>query len=172
MTNSICSANVTKDPTIDVSASSQGYAWSGFSDPDGVAPVQLSAEEAAWRRVRRAVAHLLPQPARSPLGGRPTVDNYSVFLAIAYVIGTGCRWQDLPAAFPSAVTCWRRFRTWSDGGLWDRIWHIVDEELGHARLQDVEELTRELAASREAVRQSKIAEPRSRRTCSQPALVG
>jgi transposase len=102
-------------------------------------PSQLVERELAdrlWERVRR----LLPPPAPKPRGGRPRCDDRACFLAIVFVLRSGCRWRDLPDTFPSAPTCWRRHRDWANEGVWEKVWELVLAELDEAGVLDTSEL--------------------------------
>ena len=55
---------------------------------------------------------LLPEYKPSPKGGRKRKGNQEVFEGIAWVLRSGARWQDLPKAYPSPTTCWRRSAPW------------------------------------------------------------
>jgi transposase/heme-degrading monooxygenase HmoA len=72
--------------------------------------------DAQWERVKP----LLPPPHKE---GRPRADDRRTLEGILFVLRAGCRWHDLPAAYGSAVTCWRRFQQWERDGTWERIWH-------------------------------------------------
>jgi transposase/quinol monooxygenase YgiN len=72
--------------------------------------------ETQWERIRP----LLPASERT---GRPRADDRRTLEGILYVLRTGCRWHDLPAAYGSAVTCWRRFTQWEADGTWEQVWH-------------------------------------------------
>jgi transposase len=74
--------------------------------------------DAQWARIEG----YLPRPHRSPKGGRPRVSNRDVVDGILWVLKTGARWRDLPAAYPSGTTCWRRLRQWDENGTWLRMW--------------------------------------------------
>ena len=98
--------------------------------------VEDELAERLWARVRP----LLPPEPPKPNGGRPRADDRACFLAVLFVLRSGCRWRDLPACFPSAVTCWRRHRDWTDAGVWHRAWALVLEELDAAGGLDTSEL--------------------------------
>lgn len=68
------------------------------------------------------ICPLLPAHNRE---GRPRADDRRTVEGILYVLRTGCRWQDLPREYGSAVTCWRRFVTWEADGTWARIWQAL-----------------------------------------------
>jgi len=75
-----------------------------------------------WERVRS----LLPPPARA---GRPRADDRRTLDGILYILRTGSRWQDLPRAYGSHVTCWRRFAEWQASGVWERVWQAFFDTL-------------------------------------------
>ncbi|MGC0423637.1 transposase [Embleya sp. AB8] len=50
------------------------------------------------------------------------IDDEAVFAAVVYVLVGGCSWRRLPPCFgASKPTVRRRFRIWSDDGLWGRL---------------------------------------------------
>lgn len=74
---------------------------------------------------------LLPPEPPKPKGGRPRADDRACLVGIIFVLRTGCGWNDIPAELaPSGPTCWRRFRDWSEAGLWPRLWRIILRHLG------------------------------------------
>jgi transposase len=56
---------------------------------------------------------LLPKRRRG--AGRPRADDCKTLNGIPHVLKTGCPWEDLPRAYGSPVTCWRR-RHWPKRG--------------------------------------------------------
>lgn len=92
--------------------------------------------ERLWERVRP----LLPPEPPKPKGGRPRADDRACFFAILFVLRSGCRWRDLPDTFPSAPTCWRRHRDWTNEGVWEKVWTRVLAELEGAGRLDTSEL--------------------------------
>lgn len=48
--------------------------------------------------------------------GKERVDTYKVFMAIAYIVYTGCQWHMLPHYFPPYTTVYYHFRKWSEFG--------------------------------------------------------
>jgi transposase len=80
----------------------------------------LSDEQ--WAKVEP----LLP---RERSRGRPWADNRRVLEGILWILKTGARWRDLPKAYPSASTCWRRLRRWEEQDLWLKIWRQFLSEL-------------------------------------------
>src|SRR5437899_4362566 len=71
-----------------------------------------------WERVES----LLPKPPMCPQGGRPRANDRECFGGIIWVLRSGARWRDLPSHFPSAPTCWRRHRDWTEAGVWETVW--------------------------------------------------
>jgi transposase len=78
-----------------------------------------------WARL----APLLPQRTRNPKGGRPRVDDRACLEGILWVLRTGARWRDLPRAYPSPATCWRRLAEWEAADVWLAIWRAFLAEL-------------------------------------------
>ena len=72
---------------------------------------------------------LLPKCRPSSKGGRQRRSNREVFEGIAWVRRSGARWKDLPRAYPSPSTCWRRLQEGEEQGLWLKIWQTVLCEL-------------------------------------------
>ncbi|QEL17740.1 transposase [Limnoglobus roseus] len=92
--------------------------------------------DAMWERVRP----LLPTRRPNPKGGRPWVDDKACFAGIVYQLRNACRWNHLPAYFPSGVTCWRRHRDWTAAGVWADVHRVVVGELAAAGRLDLREL--------------------------------
>ena len=89
-----------------------------------------------WERVRPLVPPHPPQPR----GGRRWADDKACFAGVVYQLRNACRWNHLPACFPSGVTCWRRHRDWTRAGVWAAVHRIVVEELAAAGALDTREL--------------------------------
>jgi transposase len=50
------------------------------------------------------------------------VGDRAVFVAVVYVLTSGCAWRRLPSSFGIAVpTAYRRFVEWSNLKLWDQL---------------------------------------------------
>src|SRR5207244_4210336 len=64
------------------------------------------------------IASLFPEKEPSPQGGRPPEPARLCVEGILWVLRTGARWKDLPKAFPSSSTCWRRHNEWTTAGIW------------------------------------------------------
>lgn len=79
------------------------------------------------------VQPLIPTPKVRPQGGgRTRVGDRAVFVAVVYVLTSGCAWRRLPATFGIAVpTAYRRFVEWNGVRLWERL-HEAVHDTGHA----------------------------------------
>src|SRR5271166_1872398 len=86
------------------------------------------------------IEHLFPEPKRRGDGrGRPSAANRQCVEGILWVLRTGARWRDLPAEYPSGVTCWRRLRRWEDEGVWLEAWQQLLAALNHQQLLEWDE---------------------------------
>ena len=68
------------------------------------------------------IADLFPQEPPSEFGGRPPIPPRPCFEAILWLLRAGARWKDLPIHFPSPSTCWRRFKEWTESGVFRTAW--------------------------------------------------
>jgi len=68
------------------------------------------------------IKDLFPTLPVSERGGRPRVDSRACLEGIIWVLKNGARWKDLPERYPSPTTCWRRFRDWTEAGIWEEAW--------------------------------------------------
>ena len=77
-------------------------------------------DDALWAVVQPLLP-LRPRRARSP--GRRPLDDRLVLQGILFVLHTGIGWEHLPQelGFGSGMTAWRRLRSWSDAGVWNRL---------------------------------------------------
>lgn len=94
---------------------------------------QLSDEQ--WS----LIADLFPDEPPSEKGGRPRRSSRECVEGILWVLRTGARWRDLPAHFPSPPTCWRRFKAWTEAGLWKTAWARLLRKLDRRGRVDWEE---------------------------------
>jgi transposase/quinol monooxygenase YgiN len=85
---------------------------------EGATSAPLSDDQ--WEHIRP----LLPVASRVGVG-RPRANDRRTLDGILYVLRSGCRWRDLPRAYGSPVTCWRRFGEWEGSGVWERVWQAL-----------------------------------------------
>lgn len=81
------------------------------------------------------VEPLLPKERKpGKNGGRPRVSNRQVLTGILFILRTGLAWQLLPLEMGcgSGSTCWRRFRTWTRRGVWQRLHAVLLQKLAWA----------------------------------------
>jgi len=89
-------------------------------------PVLLSDE--LWF----AVEPLLPKHPSSAKGGRPWCNDRQCLDAILYVLRGGIAWRMVPQKEfgVSGSTAWRRFRDWTQAGIWDEVHRKLLRQLG------------------------------------------
>jgi len=80
-----------------------------------VPPALVELTAAEWTRL----APLLP-PQR-PRTGRPRNDHRTVLGGILWVLRNRASWRDMPTRFGNYNTVYKRYRLWSDTGLWERL---------------------------------------------------
>ena len=75
--------------------------------------------EALWREIEP----LLPRHGPQRNGGRPFGSDRDCLRGILFVLRSGIPWQMLPqeAFGVSGSTCWRRFRDWTEAGVWEKL---------------------------------------------------
>jgi transposase len=97
-------------------------------------------------------AHLPPRPRdHNPTGGRPRADDKACLRGILYVLREGCRWQKLPSGAlncPSGSTCWRRFRDWTEAGVWSDTHEQLLDLLGDEGVLNLERIIVDSASVR------------------------
>ncbi len=72
-----------------------------------------------WERV----APLLPGKAGDP--GRTGSDNRLFLEAVLWMVRTGAPWRDLPEAFGSWNSVFRRFRRWAQAGIFEGLFQLL-----------------------------------------------
>jgi transposase len=72
-----------------------------------------------WERI----APLLPGKASDP--GRTSSDNRLFLEAVPWMVRTGAPWRDLPEAFGSWNTVFRRFRRWTQAGVFEYLFQAL-----------------------------------------------
>jgi transposase len=77
---------------------------------------------------------IIPRLKKSRKGGRPPVGNRQALTGILFVLKTGVAWEDLPKEMGcgSGMTCWRRLVAWQKAGVWDKLHHVLLEQLQRA----------------------------------------
>ncbi len=90
------------------------------------------AKKRVSRALWKAIAPLLPEHTPSPKGGRPPVPNRACLEGIIFVLKSGIPWQILPTelGYGSGSTCWRRFRAWTQLGVWPALHRRLLRVLG------------------------------------------
>ena len=81
----------------------------------------------------------IPDPERSPKGGRPPADKRKVIRGIFWMLDNGAKWKDLPGEFGSKSTVHRWFKKWVDDGVFECLMHEAAhrvEQRGDYRLYE------------------------------------
>ena len=80
------------------------------------------------------IAPLLPAHPARPKGGRPPLDDRAALNGILFVLRHGIPWSALPKGlgFGSGMTCWRRWRDWTEAGVWPALRQVLLDRLGRA----------------------------------------
>lgn len=63
----------------------------------------------------------IPDPPRSPKGGRPPADKRRTVAGIFWILDHGAKWKDLPRRFGSKSTVHRWFQRWVKEGVFEKI---------------------------------------------------
>lgn len=87
------------------------------------------------------IGPLFPQHQQSSKGGRPPVDNRSVFTCLLFMLKTGIGWRELPTEMgASEKTVRRRLKAWSEQRLWQRVYSQLLAKLRAAGRLDLAEV--------------------------------
>ena len=76
----------------------------------------------------RLVQPLLPPPSPM-LRGRPPLDDRLILDGILWKLSSNTPWYDLPAAYPSYQTCYRRYHLWNRLGVFPRVLSTLYQDL-------------------------------------------
>lgn len=85
------------------------------------------------------LAERIPDPPRSPWGGRPRADKRKVIQGIFWILDNGAKWKDLPAEFGSKSTVHRWFQHWVRQGVFEMLMREAGryvEERGEYKLYE------------------------------------
>lgn len=75
----------------------------------------LTDEQLDW------ICERIPDPPKSPYGGRPPAEKRRVVQGIFWILDNGAKWKDLPEEFGSKSTVHRWFQKWVRDGVFERI---------------------------------------------------
>ncbi len=73
--------------------------------------------EAEWRVLKG----LLPIDAANRGRGRPPEENRLIINGILWRLRCGTPWRDVPPKYGNWNTIYRRFRRWSEAGIWEAV---------------------------------------------------
>lgn len=80
------------------------------------------------------IKDLFPKPPASAAGGCPRVAARECHAGILWVLRTGARWKDLLTFLPSPSICLRRFKEWTEDGVFLEAWQRLLEHLDRQKL--------------------------------------
>ena len=80
---------------------------------------RLVLKDEQWERI----APLLPGKAGDP--GRSGSDNRLFLEAVLWMVRTGAPWRDLPEAFGSWNSVFRRFRRWAQASVFEHVFRAL-----------------------------------------------
>jgi transposase len=83
------------------------------------APALAELTDAEWARLWPLL------PPQRPRVGRPRHDHRLVLGGILWVVRNGASWRDLPLRFGKWERAYKRYRLWSDTGLWERLLSVL-----------------------------------------------
>lgn len=87
------------------------------------------------------IEDLFPKLERYPKGGRPPIDNRTVFTCLVFMLKTGIGWRDLPTELgASEKTVRRRLKDWNELDLWVQIFERLLTKLRAAGRVDLAEV--------------------------------
>jgi transposase len=88
--------------------------------------------EALWERIEPLLPPMKPRRFRNP--GRKPLTHRQALTGILFVLKTGINWNDLPLEMGcgSGSACRKRLQKWQRLGVWDRLHHVLLEELQEA----------------------------------------
>ena len=79
--------------------------------------------DAFWESVRRCIP---PEPPKDKRGGRPrTLTDRQALGGVLYRLRTGCQWPALPRHYGAWQSVYRRFRQWSEAGVFEEMWRVM-----------------------------------------------
>lgn len=77
--------------------------------------LKLTNDQLEW------LCEQLPDPVRSPRGGRPPADQRKILQGIFWILDHGAKWKDLPATFGAKSTVHRWFTKWVRDGVFEKL---------------------------------------------------
>jgi transposase len=88
--------------------------------------------DALWQRLEPLLPP--PKPRRFRFPGRKPLDHRKVLTGIVFVLKSGIDWEDLPAelGWGCGKTCRTTLKAWQADGIWERLHHVLLEELQEA----------------------------------------
>jgi transposase len=93
--------------------------------------------EAEWRVLKG----LLPIDPDKRGRGRPPKQNRSIINGILWRLRCGAPWRDVPPKYGSWNTIYRRFRRWSEAGVWETVAVMLAEVMADSGHYSIDSTT-------------------------------
>src|SRR5215471_5554619 len=108
--------------------------WTVSYAPGGVVMAKPLVSDELWEILQPLLPSRKPRRFRYP--GRKPVGDRQALTGILFVLKTGIPWQDLPIEMGCGcgMTCWRRFQTWQQAGVWAQLHQVLLTRLDNAHL--------------------------------------
>ena len=87
-----------------------------------LASEETKLADAEWEGLRPLL------PVQKGQAGRPPNDHREVLGGILWVARSGSPWREMPEEYGDWSTAYKRWRTWTKRGLWQRILEALGEE--------------------------------------------
>jgi transposase len=81
-----------------------------------------------WELLCPVISPAQDNSSHPKLHGRPPMDDRQVLEGILHVITHHISWINLPAGYPSHMTCFRRYTAWVKSGVWEDILTVLFED--------------------------------------------
>ena len=85
--------------------------------------IRLVLSDEQWKRIEKLCVGKPEDP------GGTGADNRMFVEAVLWIARTGSPWRDLPGIFGKWNSVFVRFNRWSEGGVWQRIFAALADDL-------------------------------------------
>ena len=75
------------------------------------------------KKIYKKIEPLLPVQR-----GNVVITNRRFLEAILYMLENGCKWRSLPKKFGNWATIYKRFRRWTEAGVFQKVLEVIQNE--------------------------------------------
>jgi len=75
------------------------------------------------KKIYKKIEPLLPVQR-----GNVVINNRRFLEAVFYILENGCKWRALPKKFGNWATVYKRFRRWSEAGVFQKVMEALQDE--------------------------------------------